>query len=167
MFDSTDSRILHILQSNARTTNADIAREVGMAPSATLERVRKLEERGAIEGYEARVDPCSLGLGLLAFVSVRSNEVPGCATTGAELAAIPEVLEVHHVAGDDCYLLKMRAASPEDLGLILRERVGRISTVTGTRSTIVLGTIKETAQLPVAAAVSQRPSASVEVATDA
>jgi Lrp/AsnC family leucine-responsive transcriptional regulator len=152
MFDSIDTQILNVLQSNARTSNAEIARQVGMAPSATLERVRKLEERGAIQGYEARLDPRALGLTLLAFVSVRSNEVPGCAMTGAELAAIPEVLEVHHVAGDDCYLLKMRAASPEALGRVLRERVGSISTVTGTRSTIVLGTIKETAMLPVGTA---------------
>ncbi len=152
MFDSTDTHILNILQSNARTTNAEIARQVGMAPSATLERIRKLETRGAICGYETRVEPQALGLDLLAFVFVRSSEVPGCATTGEQLAAIPEVLEVHHVAGEDCYLVKMRAASPEALGRILRERVGRISTVTGTRSTIVLGTLKETSRLPVGAA---------------
>ncbi len=156
MFDPIDTSILNILQANARTSNVEIARQVGMAPSATLERVRKLEERGTIQGYEARVDPQALGLDLLAFVSVRSSEVPGCATTGAELAAIPEVLEVHHVAGDDCYLLKMRAASPEALGRVLRERVGSISTVTGTRSTIVLGTIKEIGRLPIGTAHHER-----------
>lgn len=149
MFDSTDTYILNILQSSARTTNADIAREIGMAPSATLERIRKLEARGAIRGYEARVEPKELGLDLLAFVYVRSSEVPGCATTGDQLARIPEVLEVHHVAGEDCYLVKMRAANPEALGRILRERVGSIPTVTGTRTTIVLGTLKETSRLPI------------------
>ncbi len=154
MFDSRDNEILNILQSNARTSNAEIARQVGMAPSATLERIRKLERRGAIQGYEARIEPQALGLDLLAFVFVRSNEVPGCATTGDQLAAIPEVLEVHHVAGEDCYLIKMRAASPEALGKILRQQVGRISTVTGTRTTIVLGTLKETSRLPGRAAQS-------------
>jgi Lrp/AsnC family leucine-responsive transcriptional regulator len=152
MFDSTDTKILNILQSNARTTNADIAREVGMAPSATLERIRKLEARGAIRGYEARVEPQALGLDLLAFVNVRSSEVPGNASTGDQLVEIPEVLEVHHVAGEDCYLVKMRAANPEALGRLLRERVGSIPTVTGTRTTIVLGTLKETSRLPVSAA---------------
>lgn len=148
MFDAKDTDILNILQSNARTSNAEIARQVGMAPSATLERIRKLEGRGAISGYQARVEPEALGLDLLAFVFVRSSEVPGCATTGDQLAAIPEVLEVHHVAGEDCYLVKLRAASPEALGRILREEVGQISTVTGTRTTIVLGTLKETSKLP-------------------
>lgn len=155
MFDSKDTQILNILQSSARTTNADIAREVGMAPSATLERIRKLEARGAIQGYEARVEPQALGLDLLAFIYVRSSEVPGCATTGDQLVEIPEVLEVHHVAGEDCYLVKMRAANPEALGRILRERVGSIPTVTGTRTTIVLGTLKETGRLPVPAALAK------------
>lgn len=154
MFDSIDTQILNILQSKARTTNAEIARDVGMAPSATAERIRKLEARGAICGYEARVEPRALGLDLLAFVNVRSSEVPGQATTGERLAEIPEILEVHHVAGEDCYLVKMRAANPEALGQLLRERVGAIPTVTGTRTTIVLGTLKETSRLPIAAAFS-------------
>lgn len=149
MFDSIDTNILNILQTNARVSNVEIARQVGMAPSATLERVRKLESRGAIQGYEARIEPESIGLDLLAFVFVRSNEVPGCATTGDQLAAIPQVLEVHHVAGEDCYLVKMRAANPEALGRILREQVGSISNVTSTRTTIVMGTLKETGVLPV------------------
>ena len=161
MFDRKDLKIMNILQSNARTSNAEIARQVGLAPSATLERIRKLEERGVISGYEARLDPRALGLDLLAFVSVRSNEVPGCANTGAELAALPEVPEVHHVAGDDCYLLKMRAPSPEALGRILRKRVGRISTVTGTRSTIVLGTIKEAGRLTLGDALEEPEEADV------
>ncbi len=159
MLDSIDSDILNILQTNARTTNAEIARTVGLAPSATLERVRKLEGRGAIRGYEARIEPEALGLELLAFVFVRSSEVPGCATTGDQLAAIPEVLEVHHVAGEDCYLVKMRAANPAALGRILREQFGSIPTVTGTRSTIVLGTLKETSRLPVGAAQSLHEAA--------
>lgn len=149
MFDAIDTSILNILQTNARVSNAEIARQVGMAPSATLERIRKLEGRGAIQGYEARLEPEAIGLDLLAFVFVRSTEVPGCATTGDQLAAIPEVLEVHHVAGEDCYLVKMRAANPEALGRILREQVGSISDVTSTRTTIVMGTLKETGVLPV------------------
>ena len=71
--DDTDMRILRILQDNARISNADIARDVGMAPSATLERVRKLEERGLLKGYEARLDPVLLGRGLTVFVFVRTN----------------------------------------------------------------------------------------------
>ena len=77
MIDETDRQILNILQENARTPNAEIARQVGMAPSAVLERVRRLETKGVIEGYETRLNPEALGLGLLAFVFVRTRDVAG------------------------------------------------------------------------------------------
>ncbi len=144
MLDDIDRRILELLQRNARVSNADIAREIGMAQSATLERVRKLEERGVIQGYEARLDPLALGLSLTAFVSVRSSDGPGDASTAYILAQLPEVQEVHAVAGDDCLLLKIRARDTQDLKRILSERIGSIPKVTSTRTTIVLDTLKET-----------------------
>ncbi len=150
MIDDMDSRIIGILQTDARVANAEIARQVGMAPSATLERLRKLEERGVVRGYAATVNPQALGLGLLAFVSVRAQgtaSAPG-ERTERLLAAIPEVLEVHHVAGEDCFLLKVRAADTEALGRLLRHRIATIPTVIGTRTTIVLETVKETTALP-------------------
>lgn len=155
MFDATDRQIISLLQGNARITNADIARQLGMAPSAILERIRKLEGRGVIEGYETRIAPRAVGLGLLAFVFVRSDERAGADDTGAKLAAVPEVQEVHHVAGEDCYLVKVRARDPEDLGRILKERFGTIPQVRSTRSTIVLGTLKESSALALDTAVSE------------
>lgn len=146
--DVTDRKILALLQANARVTNADVAREVGMAPSATLERVRKLEERGLIRGYETRLDPVQLGLGLTAFVLVRSTEGPGGERTGERLAEIEEVQELHHIAGEDCFILKVRARDPKGLQHLLRERIGRIPEVASTRTTIVLETVKETARIP-------------------
>jgi len=141
--DGTDLQILTLLQSNARVSNAEIARQVGLAPSATLERLRKLEARGLVRGYHARLAPRPLGYPLLAYVFVRSDERLGDGTTGAQLAAIPEVQEVHHIAGEDCYLVKVRAADPEHLGRLLRERFGAVPSVRSTRTTIVLETIKE------------------------
>jgi Lrp/AsnC family leucine-responsive transcriptional regulator len=149
MIDAIDAEILTILQSNARTSNAEIARQVDLAPSAVFERIRKLEERGVIEGYAARVDPKAVDLPLLAFVFVRADDKPGADTTAARVAAIPEVLEVHHVAGEDCFLAKVRAADTESLGRLLRDRLGRIDSITSTRTTIVLGTVKETSALPI------------------
>jgi Lrp/AsnC family transcriptional regulator, leucine-responsive regulatory protein len=146
--DAIDLQILSILQENARISNAEIARQIGMAPSAILERIRKLEGRGAIQGYEARLDPHPLDLGLLAFVFVRSDERVGDCATGALLGAIPEVQEVHHIAGEDCYLVKVRTSDPEAMGRLLRERFGTIPSVRSTRTTIVLGTIKESPRLP-------------------
>ncbi len=146
--DSKDREILSILQSDARASNADIARRIGMAQSATLERVRKLEERGLICGYHAHLDPSALGLGLLAFVYVRTSEAAGDVTVAEELAALPEVLEVHHVAGEDCYLAKVRAADPKQIGALLREKLAAMGTVVLTKTTIVLETLKESTELP-------------------
>jgi Lrp/AsnC family leucine-responsive transcriptional regulator len=146
--DDIDLRILGLLQGHARTSNAEIARQVGLAPSATLERLRKLESRGIVEGYTTKLAPRPLGYGLLAFVFVRSDERLGDGTTGPQLAAIPEVQEVHHIAGEDCYLVKVRAADPEHLGKLLREKFGAIAAVRSTRTTIVLETVKEEARLP-------------------
>ena len=147
--DAIDRKILNILQSDARTSNADLARQVGLAPSAVLERVRKLEERDVIRGYQARIDPTALELGLLAFVYVRTDERIGSPIAEQALAALPEVQEVHHIAGEDCFLVKVRVASTDALQQLLREKIGAIPTIRSTRTTIVLETAKETATMPV------------------
>ncbi len=148
MIDNTDRQILDILQQDARTPNAEIARRVGMAPSATHERLRKLEERGVITGYGVHLQPETVGLGLLAFVHVRADEGIKAAGTERALASIPEVEELHHVAGEDCFLLKVRASDTADLARLLRERIGEIPAVRSTRTTIVLATVKDGAPLP-------------------
>lgn len=148
--DSIDRAIVRTLQENARTSNADIARKLEMAPSAILSRIRRLERDGIIQGYEARIDPGSVDLGLLAFVSVGVDEF-GEMRSGDLLAAMPEVLEVHHVAGDDCWLVKVRTKDTASLGRLLNTRIGTIPNVTSTRTTIVMETVKESAQLPLPA----------------
>jgi Lrp/AsnC family leucine-responsive transcriptional regulator len=148
IIDEVDLRILHLLQENARVPQVEIARDVGLAPSAVLERIRKLEARGAIRGYTAIVDPHALDLGMLAFIAVRSADFRGEGRVAEALAAIPEVLEVHHVAGEDCFFLKIRARDAERLGRLLRTRLAAITAVTSTRTTIVLETTKETPRLP-------------------
>jgi Lrp/AsnC family leucine-responsive transcriptional regulator len=151
MLDHTDRAILALLQANARIANADIARRLGMAPSAILDRIRKLERSGAIQGYFAQLDPVQLGLGLTAFVLVRTEERVGSGAIGLALTRVPEVLEVHHVAGEDCYLVKVRVADTAHLSRLLRERVGRLKGVRNTRTTIVLTTVKESTALPISA----------------
>jgi len=146
MIDDIDKDILNMIQQDGRISNAEIARKVSLAPSAVLERVRKLEDRNVIRGYAASLDAKQVGFGLTAFVSVRTNE---CGDgTDELLARIPEVLEVHDVAGEDSYLLKVRAADPEDLAVLLREKLKSIPTVISTRTTVVLHTVKETTALP-------------------
>ena len=149
MNDAIDAAILNLLQDNARISQVDIARAVGLAPSAVLERIRKLEGRGVIRSYTAIVEPRSVDLPMLAFVAVKSEEAPGEDGVAQALAQFPEVLELHHVAGDDCYLLKIRARDAEDIGHLLRHRIGRIPGVRSTRTTIVLETVKESPRLAV------------------
>lgn len=148
MIDETDKAILAMLQGNARTPNAEIARQVGMAPSAILERIRKLEERGVIEGYSVRLNPEKLGCGLLAFILVRTDERVWQRETGHALMEIPEVQEVHHIAGEDCFLVKVRTKNTQALASLLRDRFGAIAAIRSTRTTIVLNSEKETNVLP-------------------
>jgi len=145
MINEIDAKILNIVQQDARISNAEIARQVGLAPSAVLERVRKLEERGVIRGYAAEIDANQVGFGLTAFVFVRTSF---CGSIGEALAQIPEVLEVHDVAGEDCYLLKVRAENTDELGKFFREKLKKHAEIVSTRTTVVLQTLKETTALP-------------------
>jgi Lrp/AsnC family leucine-responsive transcriptional regulator len=147
--DELDARILEVLRDNARTTQSDIAKAVGLAPSAVLERMRKLEAKGAIREYVAAIDPHLANRALLAFVAVRTNEFGPEQPSAHALAKIPEVLEVHHVAGEDCYFLKVRAKDAEHLGQLLRQQIAATPGVTSTRTTIVLETVKETSRIPI------------------
>ena len=149
MFDDTDRKILVLLQEGGRTSNAEIARELGMAPSAILERIRKLEERGVITGYRSLLDPVSMGYGLLAFIFVSSKEGCWCTDTHVHLASLPEVLECHAIAGEDCFLVKVPARDTNHLNQILRDRFASIESITTTRTTIVLETYKESQVLPI------------------
>jgi Lrp/AsnC family transcriptional regulator, leucine-responsive regulatory protein len=147
--DEIDRKIVRTLQANARTSNSEIARQLGMVPSAILERIRKLEERGVILGYEAKVNPAALGLNLVAFVFVRTADRSHEYEAAEKLRKFPEVLEVHNIAGEDCYLIKVRVTDVSALRDFLHDKVGQISSVSGTRSTIVLGVEKETGKLPI------------------
>ena len=153
MIDEKDAKILEILQREGRTTNVELARAVELTPSSTLERVRKLEERGLIRGYTAILDPHALGLSLVAYIFVRvddRDDVVGRSETTAEaLAGLPSVQELHHLAGEDCFLVKVRARDTDDLYRILRDEFGQFKTIRSTRTTIVLKTVKESARLPV------------------
>lgn len=146
--DDADKKILAILQRNARTSNADIARMLGKAPSAVLQRIRKLESCGAIQGYEAKIDPKALGLGLTAFIMVLADEQVGSTRGGEELAELPGVQEVHYCAGQDAYLVKVRVTDTEGLARMIA-KIGELRIARDTNSRIVLRTIKETFNLPV------------------
>jgi len=130
--DSTDWRILEALQADGRASYADLARTVAMSPSAVSERVRRLEEAGIITGYTATIDPERLGLSIMAFVRLRypTNNYKPFHTV---LDSTPEIVEAHHVTGEDCFVLKVLAHSMRHL----EEITGRISTLGPVTTTIV------------------------------
>lgn len=148
MIDSTDRAILTLLQQNARISNAEIARQVGLAPSAIFQRIRKLEEQGVILEYTVRLNAREVGYGLVAFVMIQTGEQAKYVDTAAILRAIPEVQEVHRVVGEDCFIVKLRVRDTDDLGRLLEEEIQPIPSITSTRTTIVLRSVKETTQLP-------------------
>ena len=149
LLDDTDIKILSLIQPNAFLTNNELAKKVGLAPSAVLERVKKMEQKGVIEGYPTRIRPEALDLKLLAFIFIKSSEGPGNAGVARLLKKIPEVLELHHIAGEDCYLAKVRAQDPLSLIHLMREKFSKIPNILSTKTTIVLETLKEDNQLPI------------------
>lgn len=147
VLDKTDLHILRLMQENARISNADLARELGMAPSGVLERVKKLEQKGVIQQATIRINPEALQQKMLAFIFMKAADGPGCNDTAKELAKIPEVQEVHHIAGDDCYLVKVRTYDSSSLMQLMRNHFSKIPGLLSTRTTIVLETVKEQQQL--------------------
>jgi Lrp/AsnC family leucine-responsive transcriptional regulator len=149
MIDDISLKILKILQEKARIPNVEVARQVGLAPSAVLERIRKLEKQGIINGYEVRLNPKRFAKSLVAFVKVKLKKLGDEIKVGEKLSLIPEVQEVHYVAGEDSFLVKVRAADTEALGRLTRDKIASIGAVHSTQTAIVLSTYKETAKIPI------------------
>ena len=151
MIDEISLNILNILLEKARIPNVEVARQVGMAPSAVLERIRKLEKQGIIDGYEVRLNPEQFNRRLIAFIFVGTDAHPDVSSPAVHdiLAEMPEVQEVHYVAGEDCLLLKLRVADHQELGALLRERIRPLPGVVSTRTLTVLSTHKETTRFPI------------------
>ncbi len=142
-----DKKILKILQNNARTTNVEIARQINMAPSAVLERIRRLEKKNVIQKYSAIINPHEIKKNLLAFVLVKANGPIVDNKTAKELAKVEEIQEVHMVAGEDCFLVKIRAENTEELSTLLRTKIAKIKSISSTSTTIVLETVKESSEI--------------------
>jgi Lrp/AsnC family transcriptional regulator, leucine-responsive regulatory protein len=130
--DRTDWALLAELQRDGRASFADLARAVSMSPSAVTERVRRLEESGVIAGYRATVSPERVGLDVMAFVRLRyptGNYRP----FHALLDTTPEIIEAHHVTGEDCFVLKVVARSMRHL----EEVNGRIAGLGSVTTSVV------------------------------
>jgi Lrp/AsnC family leucine-responsive transcriptional regulator len=144
----TDRAIIDILQREGRTTYADIGSRVGISATAAHERIKKLEARGVITGYQAAIDPSQVGAGITAFIFV--SQAAGPRGHLEELFSdLPWVQECHHVAGEETLLLKVRAESMPALEHLVWD-IRSLDTVERTRTVVVLATVFE--NRPVAAA---------------
>jgi Lrp/AsnC family transcriptional regulator, leucine-responsive regulatory protein len=142
--DELDSRIVDLLQRDGRATQLEISRTVGMSQPAVAERIRKLEEKGVITGYTARVDAAKLGKDITAFIGVSIEHPKYFEGFTKKVLAMPDVLEAHRVAGQDSYLLKVRTDNTGTLDTLLVGTLRTIPGVTRTHTTIVLSSVKET-----------------------
>jgi Lrp/AsnC family leucine-responsive transcriptional regulator len=142
--DATDRRIIRILAQDGRASYQGIADEVGLSRPAIMERVKRLEESGYIRGYRVQLDRAKIGMPVTAFVAVRygSSDYVGDEPRMREMEKHPGVLECHHIAGDDCYILKVVAEDLEGVQSILRDLRGPNAQM-NTRTTIVLSTVFE------------------------
>jgi Lrp/AsnC family leucine-responsive transcriptional regulator len=145
--DKIDLEILSLMQENSRISNADIARVLNMAPSAVFERVKKLEQKKIILQYTTRLNPAALNQNLIAFVYIQATKGIGNSNTAIELSKIAEVQEVHQVAGDDCYLVKIRTTDSASLLEMMRNSMSKIPDIIITKTSIVLETTKEQQQI--------------------
>ncbi|MFI6151632.1 Lrp/AsnC family transcriptional regulator [Kitasatospora sp. NPDC051170] len=133
--DAIDLHLLELLQTEGRITLSELGRRVSLSPAAVGERVRRLEADGAVTGYTARVDPARLGYGIQAFVRVSPHaRMTVKYLRSQELLHRPEILEVHHVIGEDCWILKIAARDTAHL----EELIELLSTLGRTTTSVIL-----------------------------
>lgn len=147
--DAIDQRLLAVLRENGRASWAELGRLVGMSGPSVQERVRRLEERGVIAGYRAEVSAPAIGLGVSALVHLYQGDEVAAESVGDQLRAVPEVEDCWYVAGDENFVVKVRAGDISSLeGVVTKLR--RVRGVTRTRTTVVLSTYWEARGVPIA-----------------
>ena len=152
MIDVIDRKILGLLQENARLSNAELAEAVGLNASSVFERVKKLERKGIITGYVATVDAEKLGKPLLAFIRLTIESGPQQDAEAAQRRLVeaylaePDILECHDVAGEDCLIIKVRAAGPKELKG-LHDRIRSLTRSSRSVTNIVLSTYKQSTRV--------------------
>jgi len=152
--DRMDRKILAELQRDGRLSNQELAERVPLSPSPCLRRVRRLEEQGYIQRYVALVDPAKVGLGLLAYITIRLNKhIAGSHAPMAEFArdvqAWPEVVECYAMTGDMDYLLRIQVADLAHFSRFAMDTLMQHPSVIDMRSFFALQQIKQTTELPV------------------
>ncbi len=149
--DATDRKVLEILQKNAKITNAQLSKEIGLSPAPTLERVKKLELSGVIKSYHAQLDRDRVGLGVTTFVQIsltgHKKEVTDSFVRNVNL--IEEIIECHHITGSCDFLLKVISKDIASYQKLMLEKINEIEEVANTETMVILSTFKESKTLPI------------------
>ncbi len=149
--DKTDRKILDILQSNAKITNAQLAQEIGLSPAPTLERVKKLENSGIIRSYHAKLDAQTVGLGVNTFVmvSLKGHNKDNIEKFIDSIDRIDEIVECHHVTGSSDFILKIISQDISTYQKLMMEKVSNIDVVDNMQSMVILSTFKDSKVLSI------------------
>ncbi|MFZ9027742.1 MAG: Lrp/AsnC family transcriptional regulator [Crocinitomicaceae bacterium] len=149
--DQTDRKILEILQSNAKITNAQLSKDIGLSPAPTLERVKKLETAGVIKSYHAMLDNNRIGLGVNTFVkvSLKGHNKTNIDIFLDKINNIQEVIECHHITGSGDFVLKVISTDIASYQKLMLEKVSDIEVVDGLESMVILSTFKDSKVMPV------------------
>ncbi len=150
-FDNTDRKILQILQSNAKITNAQLSKDIGLSPAPTLERVKKLENIGVIKSYHATLDTAKVGLGVTTFVQVflHSHKKSILDAFVEKIQKIDNVIECHHITGSCDFILKVIAADIQSYQKLMLEEISEIEEISNMHSLVILSTFKDKKVLPI------------------
>ena len=149
--DKTDKKILEILQRNAKITNAKLSEEIGLSPAPTLERVRKLEAKGIISGYNAKLDMSKIGLGVSTFVMVTLKEQnkKNLVSFLDKIKDVDNVIECHHITGSADFILKVVSENIESYQELMLETVSEIEVTDSLQSMVILSTFKDSKVMPI------------------
>ena len=149
--DSSDIKILEILQNEGRLPNNELANRIGLTPTPTLERVRRLEREGVIKGYCARLDKEAVGKGMMVFVTVTLSihQLKLLEEFTKAVLEIPEILTCYNITGEGDFLLQVVVKDTKHYERFMREKLATLPDVQRLNTTIVLNTIKEESVIPV------------------
>lgn len=156
MIDQIDLKILSILQNSGRAKLAEIAEQVELSPPAIMERVKKLEASGVIKSYQAVLDGKKVGKDITAFIGVSIGNQRDIDNFANRMMRYPDVLECHHVTGDESFIVKVKSANTGSLEKLLGE-IRSVEGVTRTVTKVVLSTAKESQTLELDAGLAESP----------
>mgnify|MGYP001334593209 FL=1 len=149
--DRTDKKILEILQKNAKITNAKLSKQIGLSPAPTLERVRKLESRGIISGYHAKLNMSKIGLSVSTFVmvSLKGHNKKNLQSFLDKIKDVENIVECHHITGSGDFILRIVAEDIESYQELMLDKVSEIEVTDSLHSMVILSTFKDNKVIPV------------------